>query len=275
MWVLARKAEQSTYFRVASMMIFLLFDAVSVTFAEALTPQGTDTSVLRRFEKGVQPAPERQSEPRYVAPSRASREDGNGIGDDLAQDFTDAVMDLVIAGGQYTMQRVAPGADDLLRRNAGEPLIPFVRYDFAYQNVSPSIDARIHRFESGYGPIAVLLENFTFNERVPSNTLKVERQMILYRMSVGNEAEVDVGIGKSVITGMQRTMIDVISLPVKFMISENVSVELRPTWGGTVDDYEVALHWGMQFGSLKAGYRILSSPDASLNGPFAGIALYY
>lgn len=275
MRVLVRKAEQSAYFRIASMMIFLLYNAVSVAFAEALTPQGTDTSVLRRFEKGVQPAPERKSESRYVAPSRVSEEDENGIGDDLAQEFTDAFMNLVIEGGQYTMQRVAPGADELLRRNAGEPLVPFVRYDFAYQHVSSSIDASIHRFEGGYGPVALLLENFTFKERAPSNTLKVERQMILYRMSVGNEAEVDVGIGKSVITGMQRTTINVISLPVKFMIGENTSVELRPAWAGTVDDYEVALHWGMQFGSVKAGYRILSSPGASLNGPFAGIAFYY
>ena len=262
------------------MMVFLLYNAVSVASAEALTPQGSDTSVLRSFEKGAQPAPEKRNEPYYAAPthnstSTSTSREGNGLGDELAQDFMDGVMNVLIAGGQYSMQRVASGKYDSLHRNAGEPLIPFLRYDFAYQHVSSSIDARIHRFESGYGPIALLLEDFTFNESAPSNTLEIERQMLMYRMSVGNEAEVDLGIGKSIITGMQRTTIDVISLPVKFMIGENTSVELRPVWGGTVDDYEVALHWGMQFASLKIGYRLLSSPGASLNGPFAGVAFYY
>ena len=275
MWIAMGEDGQPPCFRMAAMMaIILMQSTISAAIAAETAPQSLDTSVLRSFEKSAIPKPEIQSETRYRAPSHTSRQE-NGIGDELAQDFMDMTMNLMIAGGYYSMQRVASEANDPMRRIAGEPLIPFMRYDFAYQHVSSRIGANIHRFESGYGPVALLLEKYTFNEHEPSNTLQVERQMFMYRMSVGNDAEIDLGIGKSVITGMQRTTINVISLPVKFMIGEMTSVELRPTWGGAVDDFEVALHWGVKLGSLKAGYRILSSPDASLKGPFAGMAFYY
>lgn len=90
-----------------------------------------------------------------------------------------------------------------------------------------------------------------------------------------NQAEIDIGLGESVISGMQRTAVGVVSLRGRFMFGENVSVDIMPIWGSGMSDYELAMQWGRQFGSMRIGYRTLRSPVVSLSGPFAGLALYF
>ncbi len=90
-------------------------------------------------------------------------------------------------------------------------------------------------------------------------------------MSLSRTAEVDFGLGRSIVYGTQRTELNAISLPVRLVVSENVALELHPIWADTMDDYEIALNWGRQYRSLKIGYRSLVAADASLSGPFAGL----
>ena len=247
--------------------------------------QGADTSVLHKFEKSIQPAAEGrgQNNPQPEPPRERKRHDegiGSELGEDIAEELVDVAMSILAAGGRSSLRRLDPGiapdpdAEAPLLRNDGEPLIPFVRYDFGYQRVSANITGRIHRLEGGYGPVALFLEDYTLDESSPAATLNIQRQMILYRMS-GNRAEIDIGLGQTVISGVQRTEIGAVSLRGRFMLSEAVSIDILPTWGSGLDDYELALHWGRQFGSLKIGYRRLHSPSTSLGGPFAGFALYF
>ncbi len=243
--------------------------------------RGADSSVLHNFEKSVQPAAEDKGrdESHSGRPYRREHDDhGDGVGGDLEEGFVQGMvnmsMNLIAAGGASSMQRIQPGADSLLYRDNGEPLIPFARYDFAYQHVSSGISAHVSRFEGGYGPMGLYLEDYTFNESAPTAALDIKRQMFLYRMSV-SQAEVDIGFGQSVITGTQRTVIKAVSLRGRFMLNDNISIDLMPVWGDGMDDYELALHYGMQYGSLKIGYRSLNSPSATLSGPFAGLAFYY
>ncbi|MDD5057589.1 MAG: hypothetical protein PHQ60_06930 [Sideroxydans sp.] len=240
--------------------------------------QGADTSELHKFEKSVQPSPPENQQNRHHADRSHDSEHDDGFGSELLGSFTQAMMELTMnmfaAGGASSLQRLDQGAGESPYRNKGEPVIPFARYDFAYQQVSSDITAHVNRFEGGYGPAALLLEDYTFNESAPSATLDIKRQMVLYRMSVGQH-EVDLGLGQSTIVGMQRTSISAVSVRVRFMLGENISIDVNPVWGDGMDDYELALHYGMQYGALKIGYRSLNTPGASLSGPFAGLALYY
>ena len=245
---------------------------------KAPSPQGADTSVLHRFEKSIQSATEsnKQSDPLPESYYRTKHDDGIGheLGDALVEELVNVAMTILAEGGKSTLQRLDPATEGRLYRNEGDPSIPFVRYDFAYQQVSANIDARSSRLEGGYGPVALFLEDYSFNETLPASTLDIQRQMLLYRMS-GQQAEFDIGLGQSVITGAGRTVVGAVSLRCRFTLGENVSMEILPVWGGGMSDYELALYWGRQYGSLKIGYRSLSSPDVSLNGPFAGFALYF
>jgi hypothetical protein len=42
-----------------------------------------------------------------------------------------------------------------------------------------------------------------------------------------------------------------------------------------VSDYDLAALLGWRYVSLKAGYRWVSSPRESLNGPYAGLSLRF
>jgi hypothetical protein len=239
---------------------------------------GADTSVLHSFEKSVQSAPEnnRQNNPQTASSPRREHDDGVGyeLGEEIIEGLLDVTMTILAEGGRSTLRRLDPAMDATLQRTDGDPSIPFVRYDFGYQRVSANIDAHINRLEGGYGPVALFLEDYSFNETSPASTLKIQRHMLLYRMS-GKRAEIDMGLGESVISGMRRTTVGAVSLRGRFMLGENVSMEIMPVWGGGMSDYELALQWGRQYGSLKIGYRTLHSLDASLSGPFAGFALYF
>lgn len=240
--------------------------------------QGTDASVLGNFEKDIQPesAGDKQNEHRKESPRRKEQDDGLGgeLVEGVVQGLAGVTIGILAGGGGASLQRIAPGGDASLYRKDGEPLIPFARYDFAYQRVSADISAHINRFEGGYGPVALYLEAYTFNEKSPDSTLEIQRQMILYRMS-GQRTEIDIGLGKSIIVGRLRTEINALSIRGRFVLDDNLSIDVQPIWGDRMNDYELTVLYGRQFASLKMGYRSLTSPGASLSGPFAGFALYF
>lgn len=234
---------------------------------------------LRKFEKSVQAAQKNMphGEPRPNS-SRDSEED-ESFGEALFGAFAEGMMEVAFAGlaegGRSSLQRIEPGSESASRRDDGEILIPFLRYDYAAQHVSSDISARIHQFEGGFGPVALFLEDYTFSEQQPASTLKIKRHLLLYRMSANHRFELDIGAGQSVVEGWQRTGIGVMSFRGRYKFDQHFSIDFAPTWGDGMDDYELALHVGRQYGSLKIGYRSLQSPDVSLSGPFAGAALYF
>jgi len=247
------------------------------------TSPDSDAGVLRKFEKSIQPdSGNNNVSPPQREPSRTREEHDDGIGhelgEELATDFVNGLVNVVstiiVEGGRATMQRVAPDDSSSSRRNDGDALIPFVRYDFGYQRVSSNIEATFNRLEGGYGPFALYLEEYGFHEAAPVSVLRVQRQMFFYRVA-GQHIEIDFGLGRSVVSGAKRTAMNAFSLRGKFMLTDNASVDFTPVWGNGMDDYELALRWGRQFGSFAVGYRSLQTSGASLNGPFVGFALYF
>ncbi len=261
-----------------------------------------DNSPLRRFEKGVQtpssqPSAQTPSQPStqtyyppypqsyqpydpFAPPGSSNNYQGGRRppSDDLVGELMGDMLGTVIgiAGqmGVMTMQRLDSGADSAKRREEGDLLVPFLRYDFFRQHAIANIYATDHRLEVGYGPIALLVEKYTFYQQ-PNDTLTINRKLFLYRMSPTRNAEIDLGSGESVVSGLQNISLGAFSLPIVIMLGDNVALEFRPTWSHTMDDYEGVVHVGGQFGSLNLGYRYLSTSGAVLNGPFAGFSLYY
>jgi hypothetical protein len=247
--------------------------------------RSSDNSVLHGFENSVPSAPdankpsrqEERHESRHGAEARHEDEKPDAFSAMLAEMFVDAIAD----GGRRSLQRVssgyAAGLDDFTPsspRVNGEPLIPFVRYDFALQRVSGDVSAHMNRVEGGYGPVGVYLEDYSFFEKSSQSTLDFKRSMVLYRMA-GDTVEIDFGAGQTVMTGLGRKVIDAFLLRSRFRINENVTVDFQPVWGTGLDDYEFALSYGWQYGAFKAGYRSLNSPTATLSGFFAGATLYF
>lgn len=252
------------------LIVAILCIANSAYSQDNSTSSSNDNSKLRKFERSIQPS--QQS----AAATATTRYDSRynlhaDTGIHLGGEFMDWIGEL----GQQTWQRLDLLESGASRRKEGDFPIPFIRYDFAYQNVASNIHANSHRLEAGYGPFAVLLEEYTFKEAAPDNTLTFSRQLLLYRMSADPMFEVDVGVGQSVVSGEQSTSLATLSLPVRVVLGENAALEFRPAWAGGMSDYELALHVGQQYGSIKVGYRALNSPDSTLSGPFAGFSVYY
>ncbi len=189
--------------------------------------------------------------------------------------LADLMVEIIGDVSSATLQRLNASADPAIRRNEGDTLLPFVRYDFFRQSVATNVSANDQRLEAGYGPVAFLLEHYMFREQIPNATLTIERQMFLYRASFDRTVEVDFGVGQTNIYGLQRTTLSSVSIPIRIAFNDNVTLEFRPTKADTMDDYEAALHFGGQYGSFKVGYRTLVGSGASLSGPFAGFAAYY
>jgi len=262
----------------ASAIFFLALGAAPGAFG-----QDDPNDPLRKFEKSVK-APPGQQPAAAPAPAPAPRQTDNGyrhdqqsgdLGDELVGDIANVILDAAGQMGALTFQRLTSEADDSVRREPGDILIPFVRYDFFRQSVNASIYANDNRIEAGFGPIAVLLEEYIFHNRATGSGLTIDRQMFLYRMSPSKDFEFDLGLGQTTLAGVERTPLGSFSIPAKLRVAEGVVVEFIPTWSGIMSDYEAALHWGMQYGSLKVGYRYLSTPTANLKGPYAGFALYF
>ena len=273
------------FLRLVAVLVCIFGVAVDAAVAQDVgsTPTDSDSGVLRSFEKTIESDSENNNAGTHQRERSHARDEhdddsGDDLEDDLASGFMDGLVNVVstviVDGGRATMQRVAPDNLSASRRHDGDALIPFMRYDFGYQRVSSGIDASFNRFEGGYGPFALYLEEYGFHEAAPATVLTVHRQMFLYRVA-GQNTEVDFGFGRSIVTGANRTVMGAFSVRGKFKLTDYASIDFTPVWGNGMGDYELAFRLGRPYGSFTLGYRSLITSGASLNGPFAGFAFYF
>ncbi len=259
---------------------------------------------LRKFEKGVKNAQSQQPAPAPApAPSsnnnsnssnnnsNSSNNNGNnssyssGYSDsssgnndlavELTQDFVNFSIQLIAEAGSLTLQRLFTTADPAIRRDPGDILIPFVRYDLSYQSVTSGIYAISNRLEVGFGPLGLLYEDYVFHNRATGSQLMIEKELFLWRMSSSRDFELDLGFGQSALMGLDRIPMGSFALPIKYKPTDSITLEFIPTWSGLMTDYDGAVHWSNPSWSLKAGYRYLTTTGANLKGPYVGLALYF
>jgi hypothetical protein len=257
-------------------------------------------SPLRKFEKGAQP-PASQPAPAQPAGQNAGSGDSNEHHDDWLGDVLDflfssprssdsaqnAGRSVSGGGGQaaapsildipadLTMARLDPRTDITVRRDEGDILIPYARYDFGYQTLSAGIHGYDNRLEAGFGVVSVLFEDYRLYDRNFGVGLTVDRYLLQYRISVNRRSEFDFGIGQTDLMGATLTQLGTVSVTGRIMLVDNLLLELRPAWARTVQDYDGALVLTLPYWSLKAGYRSMTSPGGTLQGPYIGFALHY
>jgi hypothetical protein len=157
----------------------------------------------------------------------------------------------------------------------GEALIPFARFDLSYQDVESDVDAWDYRLEGGYGPVGLQCNLTHYSEETPEDDLDMLRFYGMYRMSFGTIVEVDLGLGALTIDGNGRDTRFSLTVPVRIYPTDWLGIEIRPAWADNVTDCDIALLLTAPYVSLKAGYRWVSSPTESLNGPYAGLAVHF
>lgn len=190
---------------------------------------------------------------------------------------------LMADAGAYSAQRLAPrpaGADLDSRagtpRGLGEATIAFARVDLSGARMGRGIHATAARAEVGYGPWGLELVQRRYTETQPHALLELQHYRGLYRMSLGDTVEVDLGLGRLHMAGLERHRGASWTLPILVHPSVRWGVELRPSWaslnGTIVGDHELALSLGERFWSVRAGYHWLRSPAERLQGPFLGLS---
>lgn len=194
------------------------------------------------------------------------------------------VAALLIWPGQLSWARAAADADRLVEWNAeprepGEPMIPVVRFDAAYQHVESDVEALDLRLQLGFGPLGFEINQTRYEEDEPPDRLDLYRLYGLWRMSYGERIEVDLGLGGIILDGQDRNSGVSATTPILIQPWDWLLVEFRPMWsnihGSQINEYELGLLLNWEWTALKAGYRWTHSPNESLDGPFVGLSIRY
>ena len=192
----------------------------------------------------------------------------------LAEILFEGALIGIMAGGVSSFERVTSG-----EREYGEPLIPFARLDLSVQNVRGDVTAFDSRAEFGFGPFGFQVRSTRYKEDEPDDSIEVFQLYWLYRMSAGPYFEADIGLGSLMLDGVERHEGFSFSLPITVRPTERIGFEFRPAWanlnGIGVEDYDLALSLGGRYASLRIGYRWFMNWRSSLDGPYAGVSLYW
>lgn len=244
----------------------LLATVLLVSIPERPAMAGT----LDSFERSVRSGPTSSS-----GGSCGTDSTDHCIGDLLFDVFGDFWFVCLGEGGKASLDRLpsSSGAPDLCERRLGEPLIPFVAIEPAWQMLNSDIEAWDLQAELGYGPVALQGRFTQFREDNPNDRMNISRALFLYRMSVGNALEIDLGVGGVFIDGNSDFGRLALSTSLRLHPGGPVGIEFRPAWTDNLADYDVSLYLTVMGFSLKGGYRWLNSPDESLNGPYVGLSL--
>lgn len=183
-------------------------------------------------------------------------------------------------GGASSLARIdedhaIEDTDENFTRRAGEPLIPFLRLDADRQWIEPGLDAWNVAAEVGYGPIALRGRMQRYEEDEPDAELDLYETALLYRMSFGRHVEIDLGGGAVLLDGAANEARGTFTPALRIYPRPGFGLEFRSTLAQRLEIYDVALLAGPHFLGVKAGWRWTRSPDESLDGPYAGIAVSF
>ncbi len=252
---------------------FIVFVTVGGLFVD-----GVRGGTLERFEEDA-------TKDRSDHDSRrdSSWDDDEDAWDSFLRDFGLGLFaGLVLAPADASWARVSGDADhlaqvDLEARELGDPLLPFVRLDFAYLDVESDVEALDYRAQVGYGPFAVELNQTRYEEEDPSSQLDFYRIWGLYRLSYGERIEIDLGAGGVILDGDDCNSGFSVTTPVLVQACDWLLIEFRPVWstihGSDIDEYEAGVLFNWESLAIKAGYRWTRSPNMSLDGPFFGLTI--
>lgn len=236
---------------------------------------GAGADELRDFEEDANRSskpdgpPSDRDDPRHP-PKRDHHFEAEGWEDAC---FKIAILSMGVGLAQ-SLERVNGEGDN--PRQVGEPLIPFVRLDGAWQDVTGDVEAVDTYIQGGYGPLALDYRHTRYTESQPRSHLDLHWAHVLARMSYGDQVEADLGLGGFWMEGATHSSGTSFTTALLVYPDEHWGVEFRPTWasldgGSTIRDCDLALHLRQGVASVKLGYRWVKSPHITLDGPYAGL----
>jgi len=204
-----------------------------------------------------------------------------GFGERMAAEAVEEILDIFIVTFTHM---IIDGMHDSLRRvnassvpgqkrgpglrRSGEAMLPFFRVDIAYQSVESDIDAIDARTEGGYGPWAVQGRYTRYTERDPDDELHMYQIHGLLRITRGESAEGDIGVGAVIIEGTHTTGGFSITIPLLVHPSDHYGLEIRPSWGfisgNVLQDYDIGILAGWRHVRVRgdtAGLRDRTNPS--------------
>lgn len=265
----------------------LLFPLTAVAEIESELNQFEEaaTTPVVEEDKNTDSQPRHNKHTNKHVSNSSDEDDDDDLSHSLAEDITVGVLKVAYyvatTPGVYSWERVQHSNSledsDVTPRELGDRVIPFVRFDAYYNRVDSDIYAHSERVEVGYGPFAFQARALQYRESDPSASLDIKQHHWLYRMSLGDSVELDLGLGGYEISGVSTNSGGSSTVHLLIYPNEYLGIELRPSWatvnGNEISDHELGITYGERYWSVFAGYHWLETSGSSLNGPFVGFSL--
>lgn len=211
----------------------------------------------------------------------SSHDDSESFFDILFGDFVDAIAnetaEVISEGGRTSNQRIngKSSNSDLEKRQPGEILIPFYRFNINTQHVNDQIDAIDLKMEIGKGAIGFEFRTTKYTDDITDEELKYNQIQYFHRMSFGNKIGVNLGIGYGKMNGVDSFDGLILSAPILFHNSHHLGFEIRPsvfnTDGVSVSDLDLSALYTYRKLAFRIGHRSLESPNVDIDGYYIGI----
>lgn len=163
-------------------------------------------------------------------------------------------------------------------REPGDFLMPMVRLDSNYSYINSDLYSINNRIEGGYKYIGAALEFNLYNERNPKDTLKQFGAVILIRLKL-EVLEIIPAMGYSSISNNDTTEGFKLGSIIRFSPVKYFGFELRPyaimSGFNTLYDIDMSIYGGNRHWGITLGYRYLGNENASMDGFYTGIRLFY
>ena len=161
----------------------------------------------------------------------------------------------------------------------GDKITPVFRLDLGYGSIDDNIDFTDIRVEFGIGALGASFKSSRFSEDDDPEALETTQALLLYRMPLMNNFEVDVGVGEYALKGNRNRTDSAFNFSAIWSDSSGLGAEFRyvDTYGDVlnIDDYEFSILYSKENYSLKTGYRWLEGETQSLTGPFAALVYVF
>jgi hypothetical protein len=195
------------------------------------------------------------------------------------EEYNDSVSDVIIEHvpviGRTRIEDfpTQPSFSQTQTRKPGDKITPIFRLDLGYGSIDDNIDFTDFRLELGFGALGAAFKSSRFSEDDDPEGLETTQALLLYRVTLTNNFEVDIGVGEYALKGNRHLADSAFNFSAIWSDSSGFGAEFRfvDTYGDSlnINDYEFSVLYSKDKYSLKTGYRWLEGETQSLTGPFA------
>lgn len=203
------------------------------------------------------------------------------LGEAIAGGIVYLVTQPFVAGGKGSVARLRGATAEgkpVPRRTAGDPELPGVALFLGREEANDGIDGQTLRGEVGHGFLALRGKTQRLHETGNGDRLELTQAHLLFRGSYG-PVQVDVGGGRMWLAGDTHARGRSFLLGASVFVTRRMSLHAvgsNGRFGGNdVRDLDGAIEWHRRYGGIRLGYQRNSAGVVDIEGPYAGLTLYY